>query len=77
MVRRRRRGVAEETPTLAPDDNARLARRLSGYNCRHMDAAGEGDDTLAIALSAAMAYLQVSASSVARAVGGNSLDASG
>eukprot|EP00969_Alexandrium_andersonii_P092125 4067581-Alexandrium_andersonii.AAC.1 len=42
-----------------------------------MDAAGEGDDTLAITLSEAMAYLQAPASSVVRAVGGNSLDTHG
>eukprot|EP00969_Alexandrium_andersonii_P288999 12774052-Alexandrium_andersonii.AAC.1 len=62
MVRRRRCDAADETPTLAPEDNARLARRLSAYAFRHLE--GTEDDTIAVALSEAMAYLQVPAVSL-------------
>eukprot|EP00969_Alexandrium_andersonii_P144513 6390607-Alexandrium_andersonii.AAC.1 len=74
MARRRRHDAAGEVPNLAPEDNARLARRYSGYAFRRLE--GTTDDTNAVTLAEAMAYLQVPAVSVLRAVGGNLLDTS-
>eukprot|EP00969_Alexandrium_andersonii_P293701 12981214-Alexandrium_andersonii.AAC.1 len=75
MARRFRGEVNEEVASLAPDDVARLARRLAGY--AHARAHEGTVGVAPIVLSAAMGYLGVPAGAAVRAVGAFILDTQG
>eukprot|EP00969_Alexandrium_andersonii_P348448 15407592-Alexandrium_andersonii.AAC.1 len=65
MVRRYGGEVDREVTPLAPQDSARLARRLAAYAC---SLAGEDSyGVVPIPLSQAMGYLQAPAGAVVRA----------
>eukprot|EP00969_Alexandrium_andersonii_P242876 10729553-Alexandrium_andersonii.AAC.1 len=67
MVRRFRGEVNPEVASLAPEDSARLARRLAAY-----DRSQAGEDTYGVApipLSGAMDYLGAPAGAIIRAIG--------
>eukprot|EP00969_Alexandrium_andersonii_P218927 9669574-Alexandrium_andersonii.AAC.1 len=66
MVRRFGGEVNEEVASLAPDDMARVARRLAAY--ARAQAHGGVYGVAPIALSEAMGYLGVPAGAVVRAV---------
>eukprot|EP00969_Alexandrium_andersonii_P154526 6831015-Alexandrium_andersonii.AAC.1 len=75
MVRRFRGEVNEEVANLAPDDMARLARRLAAY--ARAQAREDTYGVAPVALSEAMGYLGVPAGAVVRAVGSFILDTQG
>eukprot|EP00969_Alexandrium_andersonii_P159551 7049633-Alexandrium_andersonii.AAC.1 len=75
MVRRYRGEVSDEVANVAPDDLARLGRRLAGY--ARSRSSDEHYGVTPIALSEAMGYLGVPAGAVMRAVGSAILDTQG